>query len=109
MELIFAVRGHAGLLRSDRRRRVWGRCCGDAYQLVHREGRNPYPPGHGIWVTPENAAFLFINHRPAQLATVRAMDHTLLFKNAVSTVKTIKTFGILVMHSTVNVFGLGIG
>jgi hypothetical protein len=59
-------------------------------------------------VTPENAAFLFINHRPAQLATVRAMDHTLLFKNAVSTVKTIKTFGILVMHSTVNVFGLGI-
>jgi hypothetical protein len=61
-------------------------------------------------VTPENAAFLFMNHRAAQLAKVRAMDHTLLLKNAVSTVKTIKTiktFGILVMHSTVNVSGSG--
>jgi nicotinamidase-related amidase len=31
------------------------------------------------------------------------MDQTLLVKNAVSTVRTIKTFGIPVVHSTVNV------
>jgi hypothetical protein len=26
-------------------------------------------------ITPENAAFLFIGYQPAQLATVRSMDH----------------------------------
>jgi hypothetical protein len=31
------------------------------------------------------------------------MDRALLVKNAVSTVKTIKTFGVPVVHSTVNV------
>ena len=59
-------------------------------------------------LTPQNAAFLIIDYQPSQLAGVRSMDRALLVKNAVSTVKTIKTFGILVMHSTVNVFGLGI-
>ena len=54
-------------------------------------------------LTPENAAFLFIDYQPAQLGTVRSMDHALLLKNAVSTVRTIKTFGVPVVHSTVNV------
>jgi nicotinamidase-related amidase len=54
-------------------------------------------------ITPQNAAFLFIDYQPSQLATVRSMDHTLLLKNAVSTVKAIKTFGVPVVHSTVNV------
>ena len=54
-------------------------------------------------LTPENAAFLFIDYQPSQLATVRSMDPALLLKNAVSTVKTIKTFGVPVVHSTVNV------
>jgi hypothetical protein len=31
------------------------------------------------------------------------MDHELLMKNAVSTVRAIKTFGVPVVHSTVNV------
>jgi hypothetical protein len=48
LELIFAVRGHAGLLRSDRRRRVWGRCCGNAYHLCSPRGPKPLPPGHGF-------------------------------------------------------------
>jgi len=52
-------------------------------------------------ITPENAAFLFIDYQPAQL--VRSMDPALLLKNAVSTVRTIKTFGVPVVHSTVNV------
>ena len=54
-------------------------------------------------LTPENAAFLFIDYQPNQLATIRSMDPALLLKNAVSTVKTIKTFGVPVVHSTVNV------
>jgi nicotinamidase-related amidase len=54
-------------------------------------------------ITPENAAFLFIDYQPSQLATVRSMDHELMVKNAVSTVRTIKAFGVPVVHSTVNV------
>jgi nicotinamidase-related amidase len=54
-------------------------------------------------LTPENAAFLFIDYQPSQMAAVRSMDHDLLLKNAVSTVRTIKTFGVPVVHSTVNV------
>jgi nicotinamidase-related amidase len=54
-------------------------------------------------LTPGNAAFLFIDYQPSQLAAVRSMDHDLLLKNAVSTVRTIKTYGVPVVHSTVNV------
>ena len=54
-------------------------------------------------LTPQNSAFLFIDYQPSQLATVRSMDHDLLVKNAVSTVRAIKTFGVPVVHSTVNV------
>jgi nicotinamidase-related amidase len=54
-------------------------------------------------ITPENSAFLFIDYQPSQLATIRSMDSALLLKNAISTVRTIKTFGVPVVHSTVNV------
>ena len=54
-------------------------------------------------ITSENSAFVFIDYQPAQLAAVRSMDHALLVKNAVSTVRTIKTFEVPVVHSTVNV------
>jgi nicotinamidase-related amidase len=54
-------------------------------------------------LTPENAVFLLIDYQPSRLAGVRSMDRGLLVKNAVSTVKTIKTFGVPVVHSTVNV------
>src|ERR1700744_2101067 len=54
-------------------------------------------------ISPQNAAFLFIDYQPSQLATIRSMDPALLLKNAVSTVRTIKTFGVPVVHSTVNV------
>ncbi len=53
-------------------------------------------------ITSENAAFLFIDYQASQLATIRSMDPGLLLKNAVSTVRTIKTFGVPVVHSTVN-------
>ena len=54
-------------------------------------------------ITPQNAALLLIDYQPAQVASVRSMDHELLVKNAVSTVRTIKAFGVSVVHSTVNV------
>jgi nicotinamidase-related amidase len=54
-------------------------------------------------ITPQNSAFLLIDYQPSQLAGVRSMDRDLLVKNAVSTVRTVKTFGIPVVHSTINV------
>ena len=54
-------------------------------------------------ITPENAAFLLIDYQPSQLAGVHSMDRDLLLKNAVSTVRTIKAFGVPVVHSTINV------
>jgi len=54
-------------------------------------------------LTPQNTAFLLIDYQPSQLAGVHSMDRDLLLKNAVSTVRTIKTFGIPVVHSTINV------
>ena len=54
-------------------------------------------------ITPQNAALILIDYQPAQFATVRSMDPELLLKNIVSTVKTAKTFGLPIVHSTVNV------
>ncbi len=54
-------------------------------------------------ITPENAAFVLIDYQPEQIAAVSSMDHEELLKNAVSTVRTVKTFGLPVIHSTVNV------
>ena len=54
-------------------------------------------------ITPQNAAFLLIDYQPSQLAAVRSMNRDLLLKNAVSTVRVVKTFGIPVVHSTINV------
>ena len=54
-------------------------------------------------LTPQNAALVLIDYQPSQLAAVRSMDRDLLLKNAVSTVRTVKTFGVPVVHSTVNV------
>jgi nicotinamidase-related amidase len=54
-------------------------------------------------ITPQNAALLLIDYQPAQVASVRSIDHDLLVKNAVSTVRTIRAFGVPLVHSTVNV------
>jgi nicotinamidase-related amidase len=54
-------------------------------------------------ITPQNAALLLIDYQPTQVASVRSMDQELLVRNAVSTVRTIKAFGVPVVHSTVNV------
>ena len=54
-------------------------------------------------ITPQNAAFVLIDYQPEQFATVNSMDPELLLKNVVSTVRTVKTFDVPVVHSTVNV------
>src|SRR3954464_1966762 len=54
-------------------------------------------------ITPQNAALVLIDYQPSQFATVRSMDQDLLLKNIVSTVKTVKAFGLPIVHSTVNV------
>jgi nicotinamidase-related amidase len=54
-------------------------------------------------ITPQNAAFLLIDYQPSQLGAIQSMDRTLLLKNAVSTVRTVKAFGVPVVHSTINV------
>src|SRR5579863_3879419 len=54
-------------------------------------------------ITPQNSAFLLIDYQPSQLAGVQSMDRDLLVKNTVSTVRTVKTFGVPVVHSTINV------
>ena len=54
-------------------------------------------------ITPQNAAFLLIDYQPSQLAGVRSMDRDVLVKNTVSAVRTIKTFEVPVVHSTINV------
>ena len=54
-------------------------------------------------ITPQNSALVLIDYQPEQIATVRSMDHELLIKNAVSTVRAAKAFDLPIVHSTVNV------
>jgi hypothetical protein len=54
-------------------------------------------------IASRNTALPLIDYQPAQLAAVHSMGHALLMKNAVLTVKTIKTFGVPVVPSTINV------
>jgi nicotinamidase-related amidase len=54
-------------------------------------------------ITPQNAAVVLIDYQPSQFATVRSMDPDLLRKNILSTVKSVKAFGLPLVHSTVNV------
>lgn len=54
-------------------------------------------------ITPQNSALVLIDYQPEQIATVRSMDHELLIKNAVSTVRAAKAFDVPIVHSTVNV------
>jgi len=54
-------------------------------------------------ITPQNSALVLIDYQPEQIVTVRSMDHDLLIKNAVSTVRAAKAFDVPIVHSTVNV------
>ena len=54
-------------------------------------------------ITPANAALAVIDYQPSQIEAVRSMDHDLLLKNAISTVKVAKLFGVPIIPSTINV------
>jgi nicotinamidase-related amidase len=54
-------------------------------------------------LTPQNAALMVIDYQPSQIAAVRSRDPDLVLKNIVSTVKTAKSFGLPIVHSTINV------
>lgn len=54
-------------------------------------------------ITPANSALAVIDYQPSQIGAVRSIDHDLLLKNVVSTVKVAKLFGVPIVHSTINV------
>jgi nicotinamidase-related amidase len=54
-------------------------------------------------MTPQNSALLVIDYQPSQLESVRSMDHELLLKNAICTVKLAKLYSVPVVHSTIQV------
>jgi nicotinamidase-related amidase len=54
-------------------------------------------------ITPANSALAVIDYQPSQIGAVRSIDHDLLLKNVVTTVKIAKLFGLPIIHSTINV------
>ena len=51
-------------------------------------------------LTPQNAVLVVIDYQPSQFAAIRSIDHELLTKNIVSTVKVAQLFGLPIVHST---------
>ncbi|HEY4450921.1 MAG TPA: hydrolase [Solirubrobacteraceae bacterium] len=54
-------------------------------------------------ITPENSALAVIDYQPSQIQAVRSIDHDLLLKNIITTVKLAKLFAVPIIHSTINV------
>ena len=54
-------------------------------------------------ITPTNSALLVIDYQPSQISAVGSIDHDLLLKNIVTTVKIANVFKVPIVHSTINV------
>lgn len=54
-------------------------------------------------LTPQNAAFVIIDYQPVQVNSIASMDRQLLVNNIVGTAKAAVTYGLPIVHSTVNV------
>jgi nicotinamidase-related amidase len=54
-------------------------------------------------LTPHNSAFIVIDYQPAQVNSIASMDRQLLVNNIVGTAKAARTYGLPIVHSTVNV------
>ncbi len=54
-------------------------------------------------ITRQNSALVVIDYQPSQVGAVRSIDHELLLKNVISTVKVAKLFEVPIIHSTINV------
>ena len=54
-------------------------------------------------LTPKNAAFVIIDYQPVQVNSIASMDRQLLINNIVGCCKAAVTYGLPIVHSTVNV------
>src|SRR6201999_2645568 len=54
-------------------------------------------------ITPENSVLAVIDYQPSQIEAVGSIDHDLLLRNIITTVKVAKLFGVPIIHSTINV------
>jgi nicotinamidase-related amidase len=54
-------------------------------------------------LTPANSALAVIDYQPSQIEAVGSIDHDLLLKNIITTVKVAKLYGVPIVHSTINV------
>lgn len=54
-------------------------------------------------LTPQNSAFLFIDYQPPQFSAIKSMNRDQMAKNAISTIKLVKLFGVPIVYSSVNV------
>jgi nicotinamidase-related amidase len=54
-------------------------------------------------LTPQNAALVVIDYQPAQINSIKSMDHDQLVANIVAVVKTARAYGLPIVLSTVNV------
>jgi nicotinamidase-related amidase len=54
-------------------------------------------------LTPANSVLLVIDYQPSQIGAVRSIDHDLLLKNIITTVKIANLYGVPIVHSTINV------
>lgn len=54
-------------------------------------------------LTPQNAAFIIIDYQPVQVNSIASMDRQLLLNNIVGCARAATTYGLPIVHSTVNV------
>lgn len=54
-------------------------------------------------LTPQNAALIVIDYQPVQVNSIASMDRQLLVNHIVGTAKAAVTYGLPIVHSTVNV------
>jgi len=54
-------------------------------------------------LTPQNAAFVIIDYQPVQVNSIASMERQRLVSNIVRTAKAAVTYGLPIVHSTVNV------
>lgn len=54
-------------------------------------------------LTPKNAAFIVIDFQPIQVSSIRSMNQQELMFNIVHTAKAAVTYGLPIVHSTVNI------
>lgn len=54
-------------------------------------------------LTPQNATFIIIDYQPVQVGSIASMDRQLMINNIVGCSRAAVTYGLPIIHSTVNV------